>query len=163
MNAHHKKLVEHLETTGDEFVKALLGLSSEEVNRVPAANEWSIHQAAAHVRDTESRVFLYRLERILTEELPAVPNFDQDAWTREHYSPDEPIRNIAREFAAARRKVVRQLSDVKDKDWERKGIHPAFGKISIEWLVTHFYAHTLDHIGQIMYARDNGLLRHLNT
>lgn len=163
MNAYHKRLVDRLESAGEEFGKGLLGLTNEEIKRVPAPNEWTIHQAAAHVRDTEVQVFLYRVKRILTEELPAVPNFSQEAWSREHYSPDEPIKKIARDFVAARRKVVKSLRALSDKDWARRGTHSAFGNISIEWLVTHFYAHTLDHIGQIMYARDAALLKKINN
>ncbi len=61
------------------------------------------------MRDTEHQVFLVRAEKLLGETHPAVLNFDQEAWNREHYLASEPLRKINSEFRAARRKMARLL------------------------------------------------------
>ena len=163
MNAQHKQLVDRLEASGEEFAKALLSLSEEELKRVPAPNEWALHQTAMHMRDVEVEVFLYRVKRILTENQPAVPNFDPDARMKQFYSSEIPAKKIASEFLRARRQIVKLLRATKDKDWARIALHSTYGKISLEWIVTHFYGHTLEHTGQILYARDATILKKLNA
>ncbi len=163
MNAQHKQYIGRLEASGKELVKALDKVSQEDLMRPPKPGEWSLHQNAAHLRDVEEQVFLYRLKRILSEDLPAVQNFDQEAWMREHYTPAEPIQDLARDFVTARRQVVKLLRATKDKDWARCALHPIYGKISVEWLALHNYAHTYDHLAQVLYANDEALLKRLQA
>ncbi len=163
MNRQHATLIDRIEQSGQDFLKYLGQLSDEEIHQAPSPNEWSIHAIAAHMRDTEQHVFLKRLRRILNADAPpAVENFDQEEWSREHYSADEPVKKIARDFRAARRQQVNLLKKVRDKDWARWAVHPHYGKISIEWLETHNYAHTLEHLHQLLEIQERGLLKKLN-
>ncbi|MBI5305040.1 MAG: DinB family protein [Chloroflexi bacterium] len=158
MNRARKALMDRLETSGNEFVAYLAQLSEEDIRAVPAPTEWSIHQVVAHMRDTEQHVFLARTIRITQEAHPTVASFDQNAWQREHYSPDEPIKNIVREFRAARRKLVALLRKTTEKDWANWAGHPEYKKISLDWITMHNYHHTLEHVAQIGYAREKAVL-----
>jgi len=162
MNNEHKRLISRLETSTEDFLLYLGRLPAEELQRVPAPNEWSLHQVAAHVRDVEQQVFLYRLKRMLKEENPAVENFDGDAWTREHYSASESVKKIAAEIRVARKKQIALLKQAKDKDWARAARHSTYGKVSIEWLMTHAANHTMEHAAQLGNAYDKEMLKKLN-
>lgn len=162
MNKEHKRLINRLETSADDFLLYLHKLPLEELQRVPSPNEWTLHQVAAHVRDVEEQVFLYRLKRMLREENPAVENFDGDTWTREHYSATEPVKKIAAEIRAARKKQIALLKKAKDKDWARAARHSAYGKISVEWVMTHAANHTMEHAAQLGNAHDQLMLKKLN-
>lgn len=163
MNRQHAKLIERIEESGKDLVSYLARLPEEDIQRVPAPNEWSIHAVLAHLRDTEQHVFLKRTKRILgATEPPNVENFDQDQWNREHYSPEEPRKKIVAEFHAARHGLLRLLRKTTDKDWSRWAVHPEYGKISIEWLATHNYSHTLEHLHQLLELREKELLKELN-
>ncbi len=163
MNRQHTKLIERIEASGKEFLDYVSPLPAEEIHRAPVPGEWSIHAVVAHLRDTEEHVFLKRIERILREpEPPAVENFDQVEWNRAHYSPDEPFKEIMAELRQARRKFIRALEKIPDKEWSRYAHHPEYGKISIEWLALHDYVHTLDHLHQILELRERAILKELN-
>lgn len=162
MNREHKRLVERLESSAEDLMSCLGKFSEQDLIEPPAPNEWSVHQVIAHLRDTEEQVFLYRVKRILAEENPAVANFDQEAWHREHYSATEPLKKILVEFRSARRKQIALLRKTRDKEWLRTARHPEYGTISVEWLVNHNVNHTFEHVSQIGYQYEKGLLRRLN-
>lgn len=164
MNRYHRTLLDRLEANGKDFLDHLARLSEEEIHRVPAPNEWSIHAVVAHLRDTEQHVFLERAQHILSAKSPpVVENFDQDEWNREHHSPAEPRKQIVAELRAARRKFLKLLRGTRDRDWARYAVHPQYGKISLEWLVTHDYSHTLEHLHQLLELREAHLLKALNA
>jgi hypothetical protein len=163
MNRQHARLIERIEESGKEFLSYLPQLTEEEIHRMPAPNEWSIHAVVAHLSDTEEHVFLKRTKRILGASQPVnVENFDQDQWNHDHYSPEESLKEIIAKWRAARRKLIRLLRKTTDKDWARWAVHPEYGRISIEWLAIHNYSHTLEHLHQLLEMREKAIMRELN-
>jgi hypothetical protein len=163
MNRQHAKLIVRIEASGKDLLDYIAQLPAEEIHRVPAPDEWSIHAVVAHLRDTEEQVFLKRIlliQRAL--EPPAVENFDQVEWNRTHYSPDEPLKKIMADLRRARRKFLRALEKTPDREWSRCGLHPEYGKISVEWLAVHNYSHNLEHLHQMVSLRDRAILMELN-
>lgn len=159
MNKQHTQLLERLEDSAAQISEAVKKLSPEELNRVPKQGEWSLHEALAHLRDTEVQVFAYRIGRILKEaDVPTVASFNQEEWSAAHYSPREPIETILKEFRAGRRKLVNQLRLTTDKDWARYAIHPEYGNIPIEYIALHTYNHTLEHLQQLLDALEIKIL-----
>jgi hypothetical protein len=162
MNHKQKTLIDRLEASGKDFAQYLAQLSDAELFASSAPTEWTIHQAAAHMRDTEQCVFLARVERIMREPHPAVQNFDQgEHWKTHPYSANEPIKKIIADFRAARRKLIARLRKASNQDWANWAAHSAYGKISLEWLAMHDYHHTLEHVAQIGYAREKQVLAEL--
>lgn len=163
MNRAHAKLIERIQESGKDLYYYLSQLTDEEIRRVPAPNQWSIHAVIAHMRDTDRQVFLKRVKRIMAASAPpAVENFDQDQWNREHYSPDEPMSKIIAEMKTARSALLGLLKKMTDKDWKRWGVHPEYGKISVEFLAIHEYNHTVEHLHQLLDLREQAMLRELN-
>lgn len=163
MNKVHTQLLARLNASAIEVAAAVKLLTTEQLKRAPGAGEWSLHQALAHLRDTEMQVFAYRAALILkASESPLVANFDQEEWTREHYVEDEPLKKIVAEFRAARRKLVKLLRNTKDQDWARYAIHPQYGKISLEYIALHAYSHTLEHLQAVLTAQEENLLNAAN-
>ncbi len=156
-------LIERLEASGNDYARYLAQLPQDAIHVAPAPGEWTAHQVAAHMRDTERQVFLARAQRIVKEVHPAVENFDQEAWSRAHYDSHEPLAHILAEFRAARRKLIVVLRQAGPKAWANYAIHSAYDKISLEWLVLHCYHHTLEHVAQMGYAREQDVLRQLNA
>ncbi len=162
MDPRRAQLIDRLEASGQDYMWLVNRLEETEMFTPPAPGEWTIHQLVAHMRDTEEQVFLLRTERILREVHPAVLNFDQDVWNREHYLASEPLRKINSEFRAARRKVVRLLRQATKKDWDNWALHPEYGRISLDWLLEHNYHHTLEHTAQIGRLHEVETLKKLN-
>ncbi len=163
MNRQHTLLLERIEESGKELNAYVSRLSEEELFRSPGGDEWTIHAILAHLRDVEEQVFLKRTQRILHEPTaPAVEDFDQEAWNKEHYSPQEPVKKILADWRKARKKFLGLLEKTPDKEWIHYAIHPYYGKISLDWLATHNYSHTLDHLHQLLEMREREILKELN-
>ena len=162
MNRERQALIDRLEQSGKDYLGNLLRVDDSAIYSASTPSDWTIHQIAAHMRDTDKQVILYRLDRILNETHPAVTNFDQEAWNREHYSTDEPISQIIAEFRSTRRKIIRLYHQAPIAAWNNWAVHSQYGKISLDWLAMHCYHHTLEHIAQLGYAREKVLLRELN-
>ncbi|MCL4393586.1 MAG: DinB family protein [Chloroflexi bacterium] len=162
MNRKRAGLVDRIEQSGKDYMWYISQLSADDIAQAPAPGEWTIHQVVAHMRDTEQYVFVERTQRIMAGPHPAVANFDQVEWNREHYAATEPFTKIVAEFRAARRKFVSLLRQASNEDWANWAAHPDYGKISLDWLASHDYQHTLDHLAQIVALRDKALLRELN-
>ena len=162
MKRKRTEWIDRLEQSGKDYLGYVTQLSEAQILDIPAPGEWSMHQVIAHVRDTERYAFLARVQRILMETHPAVENFDQDAWNRDHYDPNEPTKKIVADFRALRRKLVSLLRKSKDKDWENWAMHSEYHKITIDWIVMHDYHHTLEHTAQIGYLNEKVLLKNLN-
>jgi hypothetical protein len=163
MKKQHTALIARLEASAGEVAAAITHVTPAQIQRVPRPGEWSLHQAIAHLRDTEVQVFAYRAARILQENAPpVVASFNQEEWMRDHYTPDEPLQKILAEFRAARRKLVKLLRGTTDKDWTRYAIHPEYGRISIEYIALHAYNHTLEHLQQLLDAQEENLLNAAN-
>ncbi len=154
--------IDRLEQSGKDYLRYISQLTDAEIAAAPAPGEWSVHQLVAHVRDTEQQVFLARLQRIMKEEHPAIQNFDQDEWNKDHYDPNEPFKKIVAEFRAARRKFISLLRKTTDKDWDNWAMHSEYKKISLDWLVMHNYHHTLEHVAQLGGLREKAVLKQLN-
>lgn len=162
MNREHKRLVERLESSAEDLYSYLGKFTEQDLLASPAPNEWSIHEIISHLRDNEEIVFLFRAKKIIADDNPAVPNFEQDIYQREHYLATEPLKKMLSEFRSSRKKQVALLRKTKDKDWSRTAQHPEYGTISLEWLVRHCVDHTFEHLAQIGYSHEDNLLRSLN-
>ncbi len=163
MNRQHTLLVKRIEESGKELLAYLAEIPEKEIHESPAPGEWSVHTIMAHLRDTEREVFLKRIRLVLNGGEPAhVENFDQEEWNRQHYSPSEPLKKIVSELRAARRKELALLRELPDRKWSDYCIHPNYGRISIEYIATHNYSHTLEHLHQMLERREQELIKKLN-
>lgn len=163
MNREHAALIERIGSSGKDLLSYVAQLSDDELRRTPGSDDWSVHAVLAHLRDVERHVFLNRIRRILNEEYPALESFDQEQWNRDHYSAEEPLEDIVAEYESLRQEEIQLLRNASAEDWTRRGVHPEYGNLSVEWLALHNYAHTLDHLHQMLVTREQALLQELNS
>ncbi len=163
MNRKLKALIDRLETSGEDFLWYLGQVPESKVHSAPASNQWTIHQIAAHMRDTERQAFLLRAERIKKLVHPAVESFDQESYSREHYDRNEPLRKIMSEFRLARRKLTRLMRGASAQEWNNWAVHPEFGKITLAWILQYNHSHTLEHEAEIAHRLATSLLQETNA
>jgi hypothetical protein len=95
-------------------------LERTDVRIRPDAQTWSPLEYAAHVRDV-FRLFLVRLELMLTQDNPSYPNWDQDETAiRDRYNEQDPAV-VAVELVSAGRALADAFDAVPDSDWGRPG------------------------------------------
>jgi hypothetical protein len=130
-------------------VRALVRDTDEAGSRWrPAAGEWAIVEVIAHMADTDERA-LERVRRILAEDEPALPSFDQDALAFERRYIDLPLASEVDRLERQRGLHIALLQSLDDAGWLRTGRHEEHGLMSIELYETHVGAEDVDHLAQI--------------
>jgi hypothetical protein len=131
---------------------ALDGLVDEELDWRPSPEAWSVRDVVHHLEDAELTGAV-RLRRLLTEDAPAIPAFDEEVYRgRLHYA-GRPIRPALEAVRAAHATTAELLDRLAAADWIREGAHSEEGAYSVErWLAFHA-AHTHEHAAQIQELR----------
>lgn len=95
-------------------------LDDPAASRRPAPTTWSALEYAAHVRDV-CRLYLHRLDRMLTEDGPHYENWDQDATAREQRYDLQHPATVGDELRGAADELATAFDEVTGGDWERTG------------------------------------------
>ena len=145
--------IERYEAGYGEVVKALKGFPEELLTHHPFSGKWSAREIVHHLADSETTA-AHRLRRLLTEEYPVVPGYDQDRWAillrynlREHAPALEAFR-------AARETTGQLLRAMTEDDWACTGWHTESGNYSAERWLQIYAEHAHNHADQITRLRE---------
>ena len=115
-----------------------------------AEGTWSPFDVIGHLIHGERADWIPRL-RIILEHGEAKPfdPFDREAQRTE--SVGKSMQDLLAEFRALRSANVATLRgiDLTAADLERRGVHPAFGPVTLRQLLATWVAHDMDHVMQI--------------
>ncbi|MFN0096115.1 MAG: DinB family protein [Dehalococcoidia bacterium] len=108
---------------------------------------WTLLGVLAHVRDVELGV-AEQVETIIAKREPDIRHVGvDDIPFREDYE-DEDEDDLLQEFHYYRRSVTYTLWDLPEPAWDRGGIHPYRGRVTVRDLVRELYQHDLEHLWQ---------------
>lgn len=108
---------------------------------------WCLLGLAAHMRDVEEGVY-EQVDAIVSSREPEIRHVDiDDIPFREDYE-DEDEDELLAEFHYLRRQTAYLLWDIPERGWERAGLHPYRGRLTILDLVRELYQHDLEHLWQ---------------
>jgi len=138
---------------------AIQGLSDQEANFKPSADQWSIREIVVHLADAEV-VAIHRMKKILAERNPLLTAFDQDLWAKANFYSNMDYRLYLELFRILRESMIPVLNQVSEEDWQRTGIHNEAGKLTLKDVLQSYVSHVDDHLRQI--ARVKTALRRIN-
>jgi len=151
MDFNLNKSIEILERTPVVLEGMLKDLSDEWVMNNEGKNTWSPFDVVGHLIHGEKTDWIPRMEIILSDKSNKkfVP-FDRFAQLRD--SKGKKLAQLLKEFKALRSKNLKILKSKKltKKDLNKTGIHPEFGKVTLEELLATWVTHDLTHLGQIV-------------
>jgi DinB superfamily len=144
--------MQRLSRTADEIGAALEGQGEGVLCRRPDAKNWAAKEVVCHLRDTEE-VFGARVEQILVMEVdPTLIVSDADRLAEER----QYLRNDAGEALAAFRQrrveTLQTFAKLAGGQWEKGGIHPALGRITIDGFLSVMAWHDDNHLDQLRRA-----------
>jgi hypothetical protein len=144
------KSIEILERTPAVVTALLQGLSSEWLFNNEGADTWSPYDIIGHYIEGEKTDWIPRMRIILSNEDDKrfVP-FDRFAQLNN--DKNKPIDALLREFTYWRKTNLYELreANLDEEKLNKKGIHPAFGEVTLQQLLATWVAHDLNHIYQI--------------
>jgi hypothetical protein len=114
----------------------------------PAPTVWSALEYGAHVRDVH-RVFVQRLDLMLTQDDPQFANWDQDATAlAERYDRQDPGR-VADELADAAAALAARFATVEPGQWERTGRRSNGSEFTVTTLAQYFLHDVVHHLHDV--------------
>jgi hypothetical protein len=135
-------------STPSRITRLIYGLSLRQLTLRPAPDKWSVQEIITHLAETEM-VMCCRARWIAFEEHPTLVPFDQDKWSSGWLREKESIEEIMERFRLLRRSQMRLFRSVSGGDWDRTGLHPERGVISLKMQLETLAGHDLNHLEQI--------------
>ena len=140
-------ILERLAAAPAALATALKG-AADDVLRRRANGKWSMIENAAHMRDIE-RVYQGRIPQMAFGDKPAFWMLDNDrAAEALKYGEADPAE-VAKEFKRLREDSIALLRALPHEAWQRTGVHPEAGEITVEQLAARLANHDDSHMGKI--------------
>lgn len=123
-------LLETLSAMPDLLDGAFAGLSAADA-RIEGADGFSPVEQCWHLADLEREGYGVRIQRLLTEHDPVLPDFDGDRVARERDYKSLSLTEGLAAFRLARTANVAALRRVSDSEWDRRGTQDGVGHIGL--------------------------------
>ena len=151
MSSEQEQWAAQLRAIPATFREALLP-DDRAIRQRPAPGGWAAIEVVGHMID-KMQMWAARVERVLNEERPRLPGYDQDALVRErdyiHADPEvllEQLRQACEHFAT----IVERLPD---STLERKGVHGEMGPVTLQHCIEAPLASVQEHLEQLRAAQ----------
>ncbi len=126
-SATRKSLIERYNQGYDEVLRALTGISDDELGARPMADAWTPREIVHHLADSEMTSAI-RLRRLLAEDNPTIDGYDEALFARVLNYDTRPIQPSLDAFRAARTSTTSILERLRDNEWSRAGTHSESGR-----------------------------------
>jgi uncharacterized damage-inducible protein DinB len=150
MGFNLSKSLEILERTPDVLITMLQSISTDWTSNNEGGETWSVYDIVGHLIEGEKTDWIPRMEIILSDKLEKT--FEPfDRFAQFEGSKEKSLTQLLDEFKRLRKKNIDHLLSKKltEQNIEEKGIHPAFGEITLSQLLSTWTVHDLNHIAQI--------------
>lgn len=150
MKYNLKRSIEVLERTPFVIEKMLRGVSKEWYSPNEGPDTWSPYDVVGHLIHGEKTDWIERIEIILSKKTDKqFKPFDRFAQFTE--SKGKTLPQLLDEFKRLRKKNIAKLKAKKltASDLKKTGVHPKFGTVTLEQLLSTWTVHDLGHIAQI--------------
>ena len=145
-----ESMPERIRGCADDWVAVVA--RSHDVRARPAPGVWSPLEYACHVRDV-FRLFDERLRRMLVEDDPLYPNWDQDAAARsERYGEQDPA-TVSVELREAAERLARDFERVGGDQWGRTGRRSDGAQFTVETFGRYLIHDPLHHLHDVIGRR----------
>lgn len=141
--------MEALRAFHSRLLLAIHGISESDLERPEREGKWSIADVIAHLSDLEL-VYAVRIRTIVAGaggETP-LPVLAQDAWI-ERVHRREPVAELLEQFWFHRRMNLAFRDRLHEEERSRTGVHPDYGRISVDEAFGRIERHDAKHLAQI--------------
>jgi uncharacterized damage-inducible protein DinB len=153
MNPAHASRLQRCETQLRDFLaQALRGVSVETILEPAVEGKWSAHENLTHLARYHE-IFLERITRILSENKPVFNRYRAEEDPQWQSWRTRSYKEVAAELASLREMLMSRLKSLSDEDFERTGIHPKFGEMSLALWLEFFLVHEAHHLYLVLGLR----------
>jgi hypothetical protein len=149
MDFNLERSIEILERTPAVMQSLLSGVHDDWTMQNEGSNTWGPYDIVGHLIHGEKTDWTPRMELILSDfsDKHFVP-FDRFAQYND--SKGKTLQELLDEFTELRKDNIEllQKQNISANDLQKEGIHPRFGKVTLEQLLATWTVHDLNHIAQ---------------
>jgi hypothetical protein len=124
----------------------------------PRENKWSIQEIVFHITDAEI-MGAARIRQTYAEPGSRFAVYEQDIWAKELKYQKRDSKSFYSSlilFDSLRLATSKIFRGAQQEDWQKTGLHPEWGDLTLRQLLEIYADHSERHIGQILTLR--GLL-----
>jgi DinB superfamily len=143
-----------LDETPRRVLQITQGLDLKALTWKPSPADFSILENVCHLRDIEAEGNNVRIEKLLTEEEPHLPDLDGSRLSRERNYNAQDLRAALRDFQTARARSLQLLKEIKPSALERVGDLETVGRITLEGLLLKMVEHDRGHLDEVTQLVD---------
>ncbi len=146
MDPEIRELVDFLAQTPALISRRIAALPDVEVRRQRADGSFSIAAEVCHLRDLEIEGYGARIERLLKEDRPSLPDFDGALIAIERDYNSQDVQEALKSFARARGQNLNRVSALPEEQFEREGTLDGVGCITLKRLLALMKEHDQGHL-----------------
>ncbi len=118
----------------------------------PAPDQWTVHEIAVHIADSEANSYV-RCRRFLAEPGAPLMAYDEVAWARELDYHAQSVEAAVELFRVLRRNTYHLIRALPEAAWTRVADHPENGPMSLDDWLDIYERHVREHAAQMRTAR----------
>jgi hypothetical protein len=143
------EILKILERTPEVLAELVADLPLERIKEKRAREEFSILENVCHLRDIEIEGYSARINRILNEKQPTLPDIDGSRLALERDYNSQDIAQALRAFATARKQNIETLNELKPEQFRREGYLEGVGLIDLSRLLLLMSDHDEGHVQEL--------------
>lgn len=133
-----------------ETFKHLTGLVTQEEAKTfrEHPHAWTVLEVMGHLKDFEI-VFIERVESMVKKITPTFTAFDQNEAVFTNKYNEQTLSEVVQAFGLYRERTISLFKNLEPQQWQRMGLHPSKGRISMAEMPENLIFHDSKHIRQI--------------
>ncbi|HEX8890222.1 MAG TPA: DinB family protein [Pyrinomonadaceae bacterium] len=149
-----KNLLDFLAETPQVVRQLSQDLAPDELKRKPSDKEFSVQENVCHLRDIEQEGYTVRIEKLLNEHEPVLPDINGAKLAMERDYNSQDLATGLEEFARLRERNVSALRNLRPESLGRTGTLEGAGKITLKRLAAMMREHDEDHLAELNNLRE---------
>jgi len=147
-----QQTIDTLRALPSQIEELVQGLSEDALRWRPSPGERSIKEVCCQLRD-DAETHGVRIRRMVSEDDPFLPSYDQEALTRERDYQNESTPLVLTAIRAFWGGVAYLLENLGEEDWQRRGRHEQRGPTTVALEAEVMADHAREHLEQIKTLR----------
>lgn len=145
--SRHQALIDQFAACADVPARALEGLSTKELNTLPAdaPGKWTIQQIIVHLMDSHL-IGSDRMKRIIAEDNPTLIGYDETRFAANLHYDKVDAAMAAEAFRINQLLTADLLRQLPDAAFNRAGQHSERGRVTLGQLVRDYAGHVDHHM-----------------
>jgi uncharacterized damage-inducible protein DinB len=145
-------LIQDLGGVSAELQDAVTGLDDAQLDTAYRDGGWTLRQVVHHVADAHMGGYS-RFKLAMTEHMPTIQLYDQDAWSQMADATATPIAVSLTLVDNLHKRWVTVLQSIGGEAFGRLLIHPKHGTVNVDWLLQIYAWHGRHHVAHITSLR----------